>query len=185
MRRWSRWRRRRALRAVRLAALIALAVAIALFSRGGWPNGLRQQWTDPFPPKISGLARLIDGDSLWVGIYEVRLKGIDAPEARQTCQRSGAVWDCGGAARSALSRMIGWQMVSCDVSERDIYRRLLANCRAGGQDLNAGMVAEGMAVAYGGYWREEREAKAARRGLWASEFQMPRQWRDEHKQARD
>jgi endonuclease YncB( thermonuclease family) len=47
------------------------------------------------------------------------------------------------------------------------------------------MVADGMAVSYGGYWREEREAKAARRGIWASEFQVPRQWRDEHKQARE
>jgi endonuclease YncB( thermonuclease family) len=167
-----------------LAALIALAVVVGLLSRGGWLYGLRQRWTDPFPPKISGLARPIDGDSLWVGIYEVRLKGIDAPEGSQTCLRKGATWNCGDAARSALSRMIGWQTVTCDVSERDIYSRLLANCRAGDRDLNAAMVAAGMAVAYGGYWKEEREAKAARRGIWDSEFQTPRNWRDEHKQPR-
>jgi len=41
------------------------------------------------------------------------------------------------------------------------------------------MVSDGMAVAYGGYWREEREAKSMKRGLWASEFQEPRLWRQE------
>lgn len=184
MRRRFRFKRRRRLKAAHLAALIGLAVVVGLLGRGGWLYGLRQRWTDPFPPKISGLARLIDGDSLWVGIHEVRLKGIDAPEGSQTCLRKGATWNCGEAARGALSRMIGWQTVTCDVSERDIYSRLLANCQAGGVDLNAAMVAAGMAVAYGGYWKEEREAKAARRGIWNSEFQAPRRWRDEHKQPR-
>jgi endonuclease YncB( thermonuclease family) len=160
--------------------LIALAVGVALFSRGGWLYALRQHWADPFPNHISGLARPIDGDSLWVGMYEVRLKGIDAPEGRQTCRRNGTTWNCGDSARAALLSMIGWQTVSCDVSERDLYNRLLAGCRAGDRDLNAGMVAAGMAVAYGGYWREEAEAKAARRGIWDSEFETPQQWRDEH-----
>jgi len=179
-----RFRRRRRLKVAHLAALITLAVVMGLLSRGGWLYNLRQRWTDPFPPKISGLARLIDGDSLWVGIYEVRLKGIDAPEGNQICLRKGVAWNCGEAARGALSRMIGWKTVTCDVSERDIYNRLLANCRAGNRDLNAAMVEAGMAVAYGGYWKEERVAKAGHRGVWDSEFQMPRQWRDEHKQPR-
>jgi endonuclease YncB( thermonuclease family) len=183
MRRRFRFRRRQ-LKAAHLLALIALAVVVGLLSRGGWLYGLRQRLCDPFPPKISGFARLIDGDSLWVGIYEVRLKGIDAPEGSQTCLRSGAAWNCGNAAREALSHMIGWQTVTCDVSERDIYSRLLAKCHVGDRDLNAAMVSTGMAVAYGGYWKEEGEAKAARRGIWASDFQTPRQWRNEHRQSR-
>lgn len=84
-----RFRFQRRLKAGRLAALMALAVVMGLLSRGGGLQALRQRWNDPFPPKISGLARPIDGDSLWVGVYEVRLKGIDAPEGSQTCLRKG------------------------------------------------------------------------------------------------
>ncbi len=184
MRQRFRFRRRRRFKAAHLAALVALAVVMGLLSRGGGLQALRQRWTDPLPPKISGPARSIDGDSLWAGAYEVRLKGIDAPEGSQTCVRKGVSWNCGDAAREALSRLIAGKTVTCDVSERDVYGRLLANCGTGDRDVNAAMVASGMAVAYGGYWKEEREAKAAHRGIWDSEFQMPRQWRDEHKQPR-
>jgi endonuclease YncB( thermonuclease family) len=178
MRRWSRFPQRRQLKRVRLAALIALAIGVAALAPGGWLDSLRRRWADPFPSQITGSARLIDGDSLWVGLYEVRLKGIDAPEGRQTCRRDGAIWKCGDAARDALSHMIERQTVTWDVRDRDRYNRLLADCRAGDRNLNAGMVAAGMAVAYGGYWREEAQAKAARRGLWDSQFETPRQWRD-------
>jgi endonuclease YncB( thermonuclease family) len=41
------------------------------------------------------------------------------------------------------------------------------------------MVASGMAVAYGGYNREEAEARAQKRGLWGSDFKLPRDWRRE------
>lgn len=179
MRRWSRRRRREV---VRLAALLALAAATAFFGRGHWPYGMRSG-SDPFPAEVSGRGRSIDGDSLWVGSNEVRLKGIDAPEGRQTCQRNGAAWRCGDAARDALQSMIGRDGVTCSVSERDKYGRLLAACRVGDRNLNAGMVAAGMAIAYGSYWREESDAKAARRGIWESEFQMPRQWREENSDA--
>lgn len=179
-----RWSRRRRLRVVRLAALLALAAAAAFLGKGHWRQGMRSDRNDQFPAEVSGWARPIDGDSLWVGNHEVRLKGIDAPEGRQTCRRNGAAWNCGDAARNALSRMIGRETVTCAVSERDRYGRLLASCRAGDRDLNAGMVTAGMAVAYGGYEREEATAKAARSGIWDSEFQMPRQWRNENNDRR-
>lgn len=175
-----RWSRRQRLKIARLAALVALAAAAALLGRGHWSQGMRTDRNDPFPPEVSGWARPIDGDSLWVGAHEVRLKGIDAPEGRQTCRRNGATWSCGDAAREALSRMIGRETIACAVSERDRYGRLLASCSVGDRNLNAEMVTAGMAVAYGGYEREEAVAKAARRGIWDSEFQMPRQWRDEN-----
>lgn len=178
MRGWSRARR---LKAVRLAALVALAVAVAVF--GKWRDARHPDRNAPFPAAISGSGQPIDGDSLRVGGHEVRLKGIDAPEGRQTCRRNGAIWRCGDAARDALNRMISGETVSCAVSERDRYGRLLARCRSGDRDLNAAMVDAGMAVAYGGYEREQAAAKAARRGLWESEFQMPRQWRDDNHDA--
>jgi hypothetical protein len=49
------------------------------------------------------------------------------------------------------------------------------------------MVRAGMATAYlrysNDYFDEEREAKAARRGLWASEFTAPEAYRNEQREA--
>ncbi len=97
----------RRLKVARWAATAVLVAAAILLGRGRWPEALRPGSNDPFPARVSGLARPIDGDSLWVGGNEVRLKGIDAPEGRQTCRRSGAIWGCGEAARSALVGLIG------------------------------------------------------------------------------
>ncbi len=47
-------------------------------------------------------------------------------------------------------------------------------------DPGAAMVTAGQAVAYGTYQAEEREACAARRGVWASTFEHPATWRARH-----
>ncbi|HPG88346.1 MAG TPA: thermonuclease family protein [Hyphomicrobium sp.] len=158
------------------AALI-VAILGALFGQGQFGGSGNRNAGGPTPPQVSGAARAIDGDSLFVGRDEVRMKGIDAPEGKQTCMRDGREWACGDAARDELRRLIGKDVVQCRVFERDKHGRLLAQCSAGGRDLNAGMVASGLAVAYGGYLREQGDAKAKRRGLWGSEFQQPRDWR--------
>jgi endonuclease YncB( thermonuclease family) len=162
-------------------AAIIVAVIGAIFGQDHLPGSgsrpSRPTSSAPAPDRISGAARAIDGDSMYVGQDEVRMKGIDAPEGKQSCTKDGRAWECGNAARDELRRLIGKDVVQCQVIERDKHGRLLATCSAGGRDLNAGMVASGMAVAYGGYLREQGEAKAKRRGLWGSEFQQPREWR--------
>lgn len=184
-----RWRRQRPRK---WASLVKLALVFTLFAVvivGGHRHG-RTLWhradtADPYPPTITGSGDPIDGDSLWVGREEVRLKGIDAPEWRQDCEKSGARWDCGEAARDELVRAIGDDEVTCAIVERDVYGRMLGRCRAGGRDLNAQMIASGMAVAYGEYWNEQAIARAERRGLWAGAFEEPREWRREHASGND
>src|SRR5207237_1182174 len=52
---------------------------------------------------VTGRARVVDGDSLEVAGYRIRLFGIDAPEWRQECtDASGASYACGRAAARAL-----------------------------------------------------------------------------------
>lgn len=126
---------------------------------------------------IEGKARIIDGDSLYVGGREVRLQGIDAPEGRQTCRRDGREWACGNAARNELAKMIAGREVACHGLDIDRHDRLLAVCRANGRELNREMVARGFAVSYGNYQTEEAEALRARLGVWAGEFDRPRDWR--------
>jgi len=57
---------------------------------------------------------------------------------------------------------------------------LLVDCRVRGIDVNAAMVRDGYALSFGGFAREEAEAKAAYRGLWAGEFERPGTWRARH-----
>ncbi|MFN0219577.1 MAG: thermonuclease family protein [Hyphomicrobium sp.] len=166
----------------RWIATLVMAVLAAVLGREYLPGGGGQSPTrGPPPERVAGAGRPIDGDSLFVGRDEVRLKGIDAPEGRQECQRDGARWACGTAAHEQLRDLIGKDVVQCRVVERDRHQRLLAFCTAGNRDLNSSMVAAGMAVAYGGYVREEGEAKARKKGLWNSQFERPRAWRDEHR----
>lgn len=125
-----------------------------------------------------GAARVIDGDSLEFSGEQVRLKGIDAPEGRQFCQRDGARWACGAAAAAALRKLIGGHHVTCRGGEFDRYGRLLAYCDVEGVEINRQMVRDGWALSYGGaYLGEEQAAKAAKRGLWSGSFERPADWR--------
>lgn len=128
--------------------------------------------------ELAGQARIVDGDSLELAGERIRLKGIDAPELAQNCRREGASWPCGRESLKALRRKINGQAVSCEGAEFDRHERLLAFCKANGVALNKWMVEEGWAVSYGvSFKAEERAAKAAGRGLWAGEFEMPHIWR--------
>ena len=160
---------------LRVAALIGL-IAYALDKGDG-------------PPRydVTGQARLIDGDSLYVDGLEIRLKNIDAPEGRQNCLRQGKVqrgkthkaenWRCGQEATKRLRQVIKRRKISCKGDHYDKHNRLLAFCSVGGLELNRWMVLEGWAVAFGDYRDEERAAKRAKKGIWSSQFQRPRTWR--------
>ena len=130
---------------------------------------------------LSGHARVVDGDSLEVAGERIRLHGIDAPERAQTCRAGGARWRCGERATRRLRERIGGRTVACEERDRDRYGRVVAVCRAGGEDLNAWMVERGFALAYRRYSRayvdEEAAAKRARRGLWRGDFVAPWDWR--------
>jgi len=128
--------------------------------------------------EAKGYPRLIDGDSLKLNGYEVRMLGIDAPEGRQSCRKDGKEWSCGREATKALSRMISGQQVLCRFEGRDKHQRMLGTCEVAGKNLNKQMVEQGHAVAFGRrYAQEERSAKSARRGLWAGTFERPQEWR--------
>ncbi|KZS52325.1 thermonuclease family protein [Rhizobium anhuiense] len=126
-----------------------------------------------------GAFHAADGDSLTLGAERLRLEGIDALELNQSCQRAGKAWACGRSAREALQDMMLASGTLCQGSRRDRYDRLLVVCRSEADgDINAAMVRRGMAISYGGYAKEEAEAKARKAGLWAGTFERPRDVRD-------
>jgi endonuclease YncB( thermonuclease family) len=135
----------------------------------------------PASEYIRGTASVIDGDTIEIHGERIRLHGIDAPESRQTCNKSGTEWSCGQEATQVLADKIGSDPVKCDARDRDRYGRTVAVCRLNGEDLNAWMVHEGWALAYRqyslDYVPQENEARETRRGIWASEFTPPWEWR--------
>lgn len=133
------------------------------------------------PERLSGNFRVSDGDTLALGATRYRLEGIDAPERLQLCGDGPQRWHCGEAARAALVSLVSTGGVECAGRNRDRYGRLLVVCTAQGRDLNAEMVRQGMAVAYGvagvDYRGQETEARDAQRGLWSGVFDRPQDWR--------
>lgn len=145
------------------------------------PSGFQSPDVASLKPDLSGRAEVIDGDSVYVGGVEVRLYGVDAPEARQTCVIDGGRWPCGQQATRALRRLIDGRVVACDERDRDHYGRVVAVCRLDGADVNAWLVENGWAMAYRRHARAyvgaESVAASAKRGIWRGDFVAPWDWR--------
>lgn len=129
-------------------------------------------------PSLTGPVRVVDGDTIRLGEHRIRLHGIDAPESDQAClDPQGAPWACGDAATERLVELIGDDPVHCTQRDIDRYRRIIGECFADGTNLNAALVAEGLAFAYRrfslDYAALEDDARAAGRGIWAGTVQAP------------
>jgi endonuclease YncB( thermonuclease family) len=144
---------------------------------------------DKFPQiDFQSRVRVTDGDSFRRGNQRVRLFGIDAPELTQEClDGEGRPYACGQSAKRALQDLIDGSEISCDIVERDKYRRDVARCRKDGIEINREMVRLGWAVAYErhsiDYLVAEATARNARRGLWQGHFQNPEDFRAEQRDA--
>ncbi|KAG2493941.1 hypothetical protein HYH03_007871 [Edaphochlamys debaryana] len=141
---------------------------------------------DADPSIIAGAARVVDGDTLVINGERIRMYGVDAPESAQQCKDPrGAAYPCGLVSKDALDKKIGSAPVRCEVKTKDQYGRNVSVCTAGGEDLNGWLVSNGYAVAYRQYGKEyipnEDAASAAKKGIWAGQFQVPSEWRKENK----
>lgn len=132
---------------------------------------------------ISGLARVLDGDTLEIGAVRVRIFGIDAPEGAQTCEGGQGRWECGKRATAALRRLTAGKQVECKGRDLDAYGRLLAVCHVKGVDVGEAMVRQGLAWAFvrysDVYSASEKVARAERRGVFAVETSPPWEFRAE------
>ena len=155
-------------------ALVASALAVGIFLHAvPFESPAR---SDVATGRIGGVARVVDGDTIDIGETRIRLEGIDAPEAGQTCKRKWiGSWPCGGVATTALARMVENRTVSCEPRGLDKYGRTLAVCFADGKDINAQMVRQGHAWAFvkysQSYVKEEALARSESLGIWQAESQ--------------
>tara|TARA_B100000242_G_scaffold132347_1_gene93864 strand:- start:165 stop:653 length:489 start_codon:yes stop_codon:yes gene_type:complete len=140
--------------------------------------------------EIIGLPRIVDGDTIHIGEYKIRLEGIDAPEMKQTCKLQylklsflsfNKTYYCGVKSKEKLSKKINNKKINCKISSRDRYKRYIATCYKNKTNLNKWMVRNGHAVAYlrysKKYYRDENYAKKKGLGLWRGAFLRPEKWR--------
>ena len=121
-----------------------------------------------------------DGDTLTALTADrtqlkVRLHGIDAPELGQPFRQ---------ASKRALSDLVFGKQVTLHTTGTDRYKRTLAHVTVGDIEVDAQMITTGHAWHYKRYDHTaaleaaERNARAARRGLWADGDAVPPwEWR--------
>ena len=149
--------------------------------------------TNILAEEIVGIQKIVDGDTVKINEYKIRLEGIDAPEMKQQCKKeklkiSSIIgytfyknYNCGEISKENLEAKIFGSKIKCVSSGKDRYKRYLAKCFKDNLNLNRWMVRNGHAVAYRRYSKEyvpdEDFAKENRLGLWQGKFLNPEKWR--------
>ena len=143
--------------------------------------------------EVSGIPKIIDGDTIHINNYKFRLEGIDAPEMRQQCKKeflkiSSIIgfsfykdYTCGKVSRKKLITKINKSEIKCISTTKDRYKRYIATCFKGKTNLNQWMVRNGFAIAYRKYSKkyvsDEEFAKENKLGIWQGKFIEPEKWR--------
>jgi len=181
-----------------LLSIFTLLIGLSVFEyveqgRVVWPSKLYyaardiygQMQSQQAPAAEAGMAgwvsKVADGDTFTLNAAgqeprAVRLYGIDAPERDQAY---------GELATTALAAWIDGREVLVAVEDIDHYGRLVGTVFVNDSNINLAMVEQGNAWWYEQYARDaielelaEQQARAARRGLWASGTAVePWEWR--------
>jgi micrococcal nuclease len=120
------------------------------------------------------VVRIADGDTVTILVggnqVRVRLFGIDAPERGQDYSRKSS---------EALADLVFGKEVRVVVHDKDRYGRTVGDIYVGSTFVNETMVKDGWAWNYAHYSKSkhyaelEREAREAKKGLWAGKTPMP------------
>ena len=132
---------------------------------------------------ISGRAKVIDGDTIYIKNIKIRFGGIDAPESyykgkSQICNsiESKKKIFCGNLSKKKLKDKIKNQIVVCITESKDRYNRVIAECFIKLESLSSYMVRNGYAFDYfkyskGKYQKDQKFAKDNKLGLWQMNFE--------------
>ena len=139
---------------------------------------------------ISGIAKVTDGDTIRIDGKKIRFYGIDAPEKNQQCRKPWLTisfisfskdYPCGQISTDKLKKKINNKLLICKWTNKDKYKRYIAECFKDKTNINAWMVRNGYAVAYRKYSKkfisQEIFAKKEKLGLWSGTFMMPWDYR--------
>jgi endonuclease YncB( thermonuclease family) len=148
--------------------------------------GLLTVWLVAGAETLSGrVVGITDGDTITVLVarqeIKVRLADVDAPESKQAF---------GTRSKQALSDLCFRKDARLDTQGKDRYGRTIATVYCAGKNANAEQVWQGMAWVFDRYAKPDsplyglqREARAARRGLWGDPQPVPPwEWRQERRE---
>lgn len=184
--------RRRASIALLLAVLTVCAAAAFVTQAMHHPNRVAavavSTEVDAKQGPISGVASVIDGDTIEIHGQRIRFNGIDAPESKQHCDDAkGVDYACGRRSAAALETFLQVSSpIKCTFVTWDRYRRFVGDCqRADGTGVAAWMVEHGHAMDWprysqGAYAAQQAKAETAKVGIWVGTFEAPWEWRAEH-----
>ena len=137
----------------------------------------------------NGPVEIVDGDTVWIGIHQIRLHGIDTVEPKQQCWNNEENVGCHEHTLDALHDLIDGTDFHCHghigKDEKPIvrYSRYVATCYANGIEVNRAMVESGWALAAhnkdgDGYRDSETKAKEQKLGLHQWTFEIPHDFRN-------
>ncbi len=162
-------------------------VGVALAAFVGVGHGLAAGPDDG--PVVGRLGRIHDADTFWIGTTKIRLNGLDAPESDQVCLDAARQQrPCGADTRAKLIEHIGGRALECRFKDWDgRYKRAIMQCSVDGEDVNAWLVAQGLARVDPRFDQTyvplEDAARREKRGWWAGAFIAPWDWRHSATQA--
>ena len=88
------------------------------------------------PIILEGVASAIDGDTIIINSYKVRLNGVSAPELSEKG---------GNEAKQAMQKILESQTIKCSLSGRRSYQRYIGVCWIGAIDVGALLILQGFA----------------------------------------
>lgn len=137
-----------------------------------------------YPNKISGIAKVTDGDSIKINKEPIRLLEIDAPEIKQECfDKENIKYKCGQNSYEFLFNLADGKNIDCFYKEKDIYNRYLGYCFNNNTLINKEILKSGNAVIYNysssskSFIEAEEQAKNQNIGIWQGKFILPKNYR--------
>ena len=88
------------------------------------------------PITLEGVASAIDGDTIIINNYKIRLNGVSAPELSE---------EGGDEAKQAMQKILANKTIKCSLSGRKSYERYIGVCWIGAVDVGALLVLQGFA----------------------------------------
>ncbi len=159
-----------------LITLIGLTISI--------PPQVHAKSTSQAFENFTGIATIIDGDTIDIGKLRIRLHGIDAPETGQKCKKpNGGSWACGKDAIKAIVKLADGKSVHCVGDTWDTFGRFVAVCTVGNIEINKELVRLGLAWNFDKYSMDykslENRVREAKSGVFRAPTMTPWEYRSQ------